>query len=123
VESAVSSSHSSGGAVPPTETEQRYLAAQASPEFQALRKRFRGFVLPVAAASLAWYFLYVLLAAYAVDFMSQRVVGNITVGLILGLLQFITTFAVTAAYIRYADKHLDPATARIRAEMERKGLL
>ena len=41
---------------------------------------------------LAWYLLYVLLADYAHDFMSTKVVGNINIGLILGLLQFVSTF-------------------------------
>jgi uncharacterized membrane protein (DUF485 family) len=68
--------------------------------------------------SLLWYFLYVLLAAYAPGFMGQKVAGNINVGLIMGLLQFVSTFGVTALYIRFADKVLDPATARIREEIE-----
>ena len=55
--------------------------------------------------------------------MSQRIVGNINVGLVLGLLQFVTTFAVTWAYVRYADRVLDPRSSRIRDEMEAEGLL
>ncbi len=74
-------------------------------------------------ASIAWYFLYVFLAAYATDFMGTKLFGNINVGLVLGLSQFLTTFAVTAAYIRYADRTLDPMSSRIRHEMEEKGLL
>ena len=68
------------------------------------------------------YFVYVILAAYAHDFMSQRLVSNINVGLVMGLLQFVTTFAVTWAYVRYADRVLDPRSARIRDEMEAEGL-
>jgi uncharacterized membrane protein (DUF485 family) len=41
----------------------------------------------------------------------------------MGLLQFVTTFAVTYAYIRYAARVLDPRSARIREEMEAEGLL
>ena len=65
----------------------QYLAVQASPEFQELRSRLRRFVFPTTAFFLAWYFLYVLLAAFAPGFMSTRVVGNINIGLIFGLLQ------------------------------------
>ena len=107
--------------MPPTPSEAQYLAVQQSPEFQELRRRYRGWVLPVAAASLIWYFVYVILAAYATGFMSQKVIGNINVGLIMGLLQFVTTFGVTALYIRYADKVLDPASSRIIEEMETGG--
>ncbi|MDQ3492156.1 MAG: DUF485 domain-containing protein [Chloroflexota bacterium] len=101
-----------------TATESQYLAMQDSPEFQELRKRYRGWVLPVAAGALVWYFLYVLLAAYAADFMGQKLVGNINVGLVMGLLQFASTFVVTALYIRHADKSLDPASQRLREKFE-----
>ena len=99
-------------------TEEKYLAVQESAEFQELRKRYRGWVLPVAAASLAWYFLYVALAAYATDFMAEPLIGNINVGLVLGLLQFVSTFGVTALYIRYANRVLDPVSERLRNEFE-----
>lgn len=112
------STHNEGGHVAPTPSEAHYVAVQASPEFQELRRRYRGWVLPVAAGSLIWYFAYVILAAYASDFMSRKVVGNINVALIMGLLQFVTTFGVTALYIRHADKVLDPASKLIREEME-----
>ncbi len=101
-----------------TPTEERYVAVQSSPEFQDLRRRYRGWVLPVAAASLAWYFAYVALAAYAPGFMSRSVIGNVNVGLVMGLLQFVTTFAVTAAYVRHADKRLDPLSTKLRHEFE-----
>lgn len=91
---------------------------QASPEFRQLRKHHRSFVLPVAGAFLLWYFLYVLLADYAHDFMSIKVAGNITLGLILGLLQFVTTFGITAWYVSHANKKLDPAAEAIRNEIE-----
>ncbi|MDQ5841368.1 MAG: DUF485 domain-containing protein [Chloroflexota bacterium] len=110
-----------GGHVPSIPSEAHYVAVQQSPEFQELRRNYRGWVLPVAAASLIWYFAYVILAAYAQDFMSKKVVGNINVALIMGLLQFVTTFGVTALYIRHAGKVLDPASARIRDEMEEGG--
>ena len=111
------------GVPPPTPTEARYIAVQKSPEFQDLRRRYRRWVLPVTAVSLLWYFLYVALAAYATDFMGTKLFGNINVGLVMGLLQFITTFGVTSAYVRYADRVLDPRSARIREEMEAEGLL
>lgn len=108
---------------PPTPDEARYIAVQKSPEFQDLRRRYRRWVLPVTAISLLWYFLYVALAAYATGFMGTELFANINVGLVMGLLQFVTTFGVTSAYVRYADRVLDPRSARIREEMEAEGLL
>ena len=53
------------------------------------------FVFPMTAFFLSWYFLYVLLAAFAPHYMAIRVVGNVNIGLIFGLLQFVSTFAIT----------------------------
>ncbi len=89
-----------------------------SPEFQRLRKRFRRFVFPMTVLFLAWYALYVLLADYAHEFMSAKVAGNITVGLIFGLLQFVSTFVITWLYVRYADRELDPIADELRARVE-----
>ena len=114
----MSSTQSERGSAAYTSQEAKYLAVQESPEFQELRRRYRGWVLPVAAGALVWYFLYVALAAYASDFMGRPVLGNINVGLILGLLQFVSTFVVTGLYIRYANRVLDPVSDRLRHEFE-----
>ncbi|WP_258805405.1 DUF485 domain-containing protein [Pseudarthrobacter sp. NS4] len=91
---------------------------QSTAQFQELRKRHRSFVFPMAAAFLLWYFAYVLLADYAVGFMSTKVWGNINIGLILGLLQFVSTFAITSWYVSYSNRRLDPIAAEIRNEIE-----
>ena len=95
-----------------------YPAVQQSPEFQELRRTHRSFVFPVLGACLVWYFAYVLLAVYAVDFMSTRVFGSINVAMLLGLAQVVTTFAVTMWYVHFANKNLDPKAERIRDEIE-----
>lgn len=95
-----------------------FTAYQQNPQFQELRKRHRSFVFPMAVFFLLWYFLYVLLASYATDFMSTPVWGNINIGLIMGLLQFVTTFAITMGYVTYANRKLDPIAADIRHELE-----
>ena len=115
-------SNEAGHLPPPTPLEAKYLAVQKSPEFQSLRKRYRGWVFPVTLGALIWYLAYVLLAAYAADFMAQPLWGNINVGLVLGLLQFVTTFVITGLYIRYAGRVLDPASTLIREKMEKEGL-
>jgi uncharacterized membrane protein (DUF485 family) len=91
---------------------------QATQQFKDLRRRHRSFVFPMAIAFLLWYFAYVILAAYAVDFMSTKVWGNITVGIIMGLLQFVTTFAITGWYVSYSNRRLDPIAADIRHGIE-----
>ncbi len=98
--------------------EQAFIDMQASPEFQELRSRLRRFVFPLTGFFLAWYGLYVLLATYATDFMATKVFGNVNLGIILGLGQFVSTFVITALYVRFANRDLDPRTAAIRDELE-----
>ena len=105
-------------AAPPVD----FTEVQKSPELQELRKRQRSFIFPMAVVFLLWYFAYVLLADYAHDFMSTPVWGNINVGLILGLLQFVTTFGITMWYVSYANRRMDPIAAGLREKLEAKGV-
>src|SRR5215475_4698847 len=85
-----------------------FLPVAASPEFAHLRKAMRGFAFPVTVAFLLWYVLYVILSAYARDFMGTKVVGNFNVAFIFGLLQFVSTFLIAWWYSRFAARKLDP---------------
>ena len=95
-----------------------YTEVERSERFQELKRRHRSIAFPLTAIFLAWYFLYVLLADYAHGFMSHKLWGNINVGLIMGLLQFVSTFAITAVYVSYANKNLDSLAAELRDELE-----
>lgn len=97
---------------------QAFIDMQSSPEFRELRSRLRRFIFPMTAFFLVWYLLYVLLGAYAHDFMATKVVGNINLGLVFGLLQFVSTFVITGLYVRFANRELDPRAAAIREELE-----
>ncbi|MCW2666861.1 MAG: rane protein-like protein [Frankiales bacterium] len=98
-----------------------YQQIQATDEFQALRRSLRRFAFPATALFLAWYLLYVLMSAYARDVMDTKLLGNINVAYVLGLLQFVSTFVIAYVYSRYADKHVDPVADRLRAEIEGEG--
>ncbi|MDT4990698.1 MAG: hypothetical protein QOH97_590 [Actinoplanes sp.] len=104
--------------VPPTEAA-KYLAMQQSDEFAGLRHRLRSFVFPTTIGFFLWYALYVLLSAYARGFLGLKIIGNINVALILGLLQFVSTFLIAWFYSRYAAAKLDPTADAIRAELEK----
>ena len=97
-----------------------YAETEASPRFRELKRRHRSFVLPVAALFLLWYFAYVILADYAHEFMATPVIGNVNIGLLFGLGQFVTTFAITTWYVVYANRRLDPLADEIRGELESK---
>ena len=53
-----------------------FIETQKSPEFQELRSRLRRFVFPMTAFFLVWYAIYVLLGAFAHDFMATKVIGQ-----------------------------------------------
>ncbi|MDO5500037.1 MAG: DUF485 domain-containing protein [Propionibacteriaceae bacterium] len=99
-------------------TRDEFVEASKTPEFQQLRKNFRNFAFPLTVAFLVWYFAFVLLSTFATDFMSTPFIGNVNVGIFLGLLQFVTTFLLTAMYIRHANKNLDPLAGELRVRLE-----
>jgi len=91
---------------------------QATPEFQDLRSTHRSFVFPMTVFFLVWYLAYVVVAAYFPEFMAIKVLGKINLGIVLGLLQFVTTFIITAMYVSFANKKLDPKATAIRHDLE-----
>jgi uncharacterized membrane protein (DUF485 family) len=105
-------------AQPTTLRPSSYLAVEQSPEFANLRKTLRGFVFPMTVAFILWYALYVILSAYARGFMGAKIVGNINVALVFGLLQFVSTFLIAWLYSRYASQKLDPLADQLRGRVE-----
>ncbi|WP_327288329.1 DUF485 domain-containing protein [Streptomyces sp. NBC_01198] len=87
---------------------------QHSAAFQEVRGRYRGFVFPVAAAFVAWYLLYVVLATTAPGLMARQVTGEVNVAMVAGLAQFATTFLLTWAYVRHARLRRDRAALDLR---------
>ncbi len=99
--------------------EQAFVAVQNSAEFAELRSRFRRFAFPMTAAFLVWYFAYVLLSMFAKPLMSTNIgLGNLNLGHVLGLLQFVTTFLITWLYLRHMNRNIDPLAADLRAKLE-----
>ncbi|MGQ0847173.1 MAG: DUF485 domain-containing protein [Sporichthyaceae bacterium] len=99
---------------PRTAQDTSYDEIYESPEFAELRSRFRRLVFPLVAAFLAWYALYVICATYAHDFMAEEVLGNINVGLVFGLLQFVSTFGIAYFYAKQAAVKIDGLGTALR---------
>lgn len=91
---------------------------QRSAEYRKLRSSFTTFAFPTVAAVLAWYFLYVIGSVFAEGFMSIPAIGNLNIGMLIGLAQFPTTWFATWAYVRRADRVLDPMAAELRIKIE-----
>jgi len=83
-------------------------AIERSPEFQELVHRRRAFVIPCTIFFLSWYLGFILLCAYAPDFMGDRVYQGLTVGYCLALTQFAMVFILGLWYLRKADNEFDP---------------
>lgn len=94
---------------------QVYEDLHRSDDFQELRRRYRGFAVPWTVAFLVWYLTYVIMSNWATGFMDTKLVGNINVALVFGLLQFVSTFGIAWLYARHANKELDPLARRLDA--------
>jgi uncharacterized membrane protein (DUF485 family) len=96
---------------------------ERSPEFQELVTRRRSFVLPATIFFLTWYMTFIVLAAYAEGFMSERVYQGLTVGYCLALTQFLMVLVLGVMYLRRSADIYDPlaekAVAKYRDEVVR----
>ena len=87
-------------------------------DFAELRRRYRRFAFPATVAFMVWYITYVVCNNWARDFMDTRVVGNINIAVVFGLLQFVSTFVIAYLYSRYSTRNLDPLADQLRNEFE-----
>ncbi|GAA4430386.1 DUF485 domain-containing protein [Actinokineospora soli] len=97
-----------------------YVALQQSADFRLLRKQALRFAVPATVLFLVWYLTYVILSAYAPEFMSRPVFGAVNVGLAFGMLQFASTVVITLLYGRHAKRKVDPRVDAVRALVERR---
>ncbi|HUP99677.1 MAG TPA: DUF485 domain-containing protein [Aeromicrobium sp.] len=97
-----------------------YQRLHASGEFVELKRAYLGFVVPVTIGFMLWYFLYVVLSNWAPGFMGTKLIGNVNVALVFGLLQFLTTFAIAWAYQRFSARRMDPLADHVRDDFERE---
>lgn len=98
----------------PPAAEEVYTEVHGSAAFQEVRRRYRRFVFPAAAAFLLWYLVYVVAATTAPDLMARPVVGVLNVAMVAGLAQFATTFLLTWAYARHARLRRDRVALELR---------
>jgi uncharacterized membrane protein (DUF485 family) len=87
-------------------------AIERSPEFQELVRRRRRFVIPCTVFFLSWYMGFILLTAYAEDFMGERIYQGLTVGYCLALTQFVMVVVLGLWYLRKSDNEFDPLAER-----------
>jgi len=98
-------------------SDEDYARMESDPRFVELRRRYRGFAFPATAVFLSWYLLYVLMSAYARDFMDIKVVGHLNVAFFFGILQFVSTFLIAYLYSRFANRRLDPLADELNRDL------
>jgi uncharacterized membrane protein (DUF485 family) len=67
---------------------------------------------------MAWYLLYVVMSSWAAGLMGTKLVGNINVALVFGLLQFASTFWIAWLYARHAERELDPVASKLQHDYD-----
>ena len=91
----------------------------ADPLFLALIHRRRRLTRRLALAMVAIYSGFMLLVAFARPLLARPLgEGPLTVGLLAGLGVVLAAFALTACYVRVANRELDPLVRRLSGEAE-----
>jgi uncharacterized membrane protein (DUF485 family) len=88
-----------------------WVAIERSPEFRELVGRRRRFIVRASVFFLAFFLTYLLLTAFAQDFMSTEIAG-MPLAFILAVAQVLMTWVVTWLYLRVADRELEPLEHR-----------
>jgi uncharacterized membrane protein (DUF485 family) len=94
-----------------TEAAIDWRAIEKSHEFQELVKERRSFLVPATIVFLVGSVGYLLLAAFAQDFMGTDV-GGIPLAFIAAVTQVLLTWIITWAYLRKADSTFEPLEKR-----------
>ncbi|MFH9229947.1 DUF485 domain-containing protein [Streptomyces lydicus] len=85
-----------------------------SADLAALRSAYRLLRRVSTLTALGSFVAYVMLSCYAPDLMGSKVAGELSLGMILGVLQLVVTFAAVLWYGRSAQRSVDPLAQAVR---------
>ena len=86
----------------PSSSSPDWAAIERTPEFRALIRAKRAFVIPASLFFVIYYFALPILVGYWPDLMSTRVIGRINIAYLFALSQFVMAWMLMAAYVRRA---------------------
>lgn len=120
------SRHSLGLGGPPTPYDP---SVSRQPAYQSLRVRHRRFGARATAVAVGGFLLYVLLSSFVPGLMNTSVSGHLTIGLALGLGQFVLMGVIVWRYLVHTRTQVTPVVRGLRglarhhesAERERAG--
>ncbi|MFE5615127.1 DUF485 domain-containing protein [Streptomyces sp. NPDC056470] len=96
---------------PPAATENRDDLHRLGSAYRRLRR-------VATFTALGYFVIFLFLSGYAPSMMTSSISGDLTTGLVLGLLQLPVALAAIALYERIARKNVDPLAAAIRERAE-----
>ncbi|GAB2761380.1 DUF485 domain-containing protein [Streptomyces bullii] len=88
-----------------------------TPEFRSLRHSQLRFGTRATALSVGGFLLYVLLSSFAPGVMNQPLLGRLTLGLTLGLGQFVVMAVTAWCYVRHMRTRVDPLARGLRSRL------
>ena len=88
-----------------------------SSEFRSLVWRRWRVSLVLTLLLFIFYYGYILLIAANRQLVSRSVQGSTTIGILLAAAVIVGAWVLTAAYVIWANRHYDPAVARLRRHL------
>jgi uncharacterized membrane protein (DUF485 family) len=82
-----------------------------------MRRAYRSFGTAATLVSVGGFLVYVLLSSFGAGMMNQPLAGHLTIGLALGLAQFLLMGGTIWLYARHMRRRVDPVTSRLRARL------
>jgi uncharacterized membrane protein (DUF485 family) len=89
-----------------------------SPEFRGMVTGRWRISLLLTGLLFVLYYGYIILIATNKQLVSTPVQGSTTAGILLAAGVIVGAWALTAAYVVWANRHYDPSVARLRARAE-----
>lgn len=84
------------------------------PAYQSLRRSHRRFGVRATAVAVGGFLLYVLLSSFAPALMNTSVSGHLTIGLALGLGQFVLMSVIVWRYLVHMRTRVTPVVRGLR---------
>jgi uncharacterized membrane protein (DUF485 family) len=88
--------------------------AAAHPEFQALMRAKKRFIVPAFLVFVIYYFALPVLVGYAPSFMATPVIGPINIAYLFALSQFFVAWLIAWLYVRRAARFDEMAKTVLR---------
>ncbi|WP_044874314.1 DUF485 domain-containing protein [Pseudomonas sp. LFM046] len=88
-----------------------------NPDFIQLVRRKQRLTWSLTAAMLVIYYGFVLLVAFAPGVLGQSLNGGVTsVGMLVGVVIILLSFALTGIYVKHTNSVLDPLNDKVKEE-------